>query len=177
MSDFKEQIKVLNADYQSALTKNDNETYSKFSLNLADAQSAVREYIQEITKDQINAVIGKLKGNQKLSKAEIDYIRLWLVSDAEDYIKHENDLENWKAESKRVMDQINAFQKPNPTFEEASKLRALLVDLTRTTSDINFYLQQKERVEKFNEATHELDSEECELLINLLTSKKNSKDY
>ncbi len=177
MSEIKDQIKALNEDYQKALKMNDNASYSQLSINIADAEANIREYIQGITKNEIQTIVNKLRNNEQLTKFEIDYIRLWLVSDAEHYIQAENDFENWQNESKRLMDQINALQNSDLNFVEASKLRALLLDLTRTASDINFYLQQKERVEKFNESTKELDSEESELLINLLTSKMKSPNF
>jgi hypothetical protein len=177
MGDIKDQIQSINADYQTALKANDNASYSKLSINIADTEAGVREYIQDITKKEMALIVNKLRRGEALNKFETDYIRLWLVSDAESYIAEENDLDNWKNESKRLVEEIAKFQKPGLNFAEAAQLRALLLDLMRNTSDINFYLQQKERVEKFNESIKDIDAEERELLIGLLSSKMRSSDY
>jgi hypothetical protein len=177
MGDIKDQIRSLNADYQSALKANSNASYSKLSINIADTETAIREYIQDITKKDIQGIINKLRNGDQLTKFEIDYIKLWMVSDAESYVAEENDLDNWKNEVRRLIDQINAYQKAELNFTEAAQLRALLLDLTRNIGNINFYLQEKERVERFNESIKDIDGEAREFIINLLISKMQSSDY
>jgi len=73
--------------------------------------------------------------------------------------------------------EINKINDPQPNFEVAAKLRAILQDGIRLLPSIIFFLEQKVRVSNFNEATAELDREEKELLVKLLKNKLASKEF
>ncbi|MDD3374191.1 MAG: hypothetical protein PHY73_00515 [Candidatus Omnitrophica bacterium] len=146
----------------------------KLSTALQEADNELREGIQELTKIEVKKIINKLVGNQSLSSEELEYLKLWIVGDADYYIKMENNFEEWVREVKRLIDEINKETKDNMDFVCAGKIQGMVRDVIRTLGDVLFYLQSKERLEKFKEATKKIDNEERALLIDLLQHKMNS---
>jgi len=63
------------------------------------------------------------------------------------------------------------------TTPTAFRLRALLRDGIRVAWDIQHYLEHKERVEKFAEATHILDEDERATLVDILQHKLRSQEF
>ena len=171
MSDLKEQLTKVNDDYRSLAQQYTTGHCWKLSTTLQEFEGALREHIQGITKSEIVQIIGKLRSNARLDKHELDYIKLWIVGDADYYLRLENNYNDWVQELKRLIDEINKIDVKQSDFIAASKLRALLLDGIRVIGDIMFFLQQKERVKNFTESTQEIDPEERELLIRLIEGK------
>ncbi|MCK5082339.1 MAG: hypothetical protein KAR31_05485, partial [Candidatus Omnitrophica bacterium] len=134
-------------------------------------EEAVREHIQEVTKNEILEIIKKLKEAVPLNEQEINYIKLWICGDADYYVKLENNYNDWTEELKRLMEEIKQEDVQQPDFNAASKLRARLLDGIRVIGDIVFFLKQKDRVKNFTESTEEIDPEESALLVRLLEGK------
>ena len=177
MSNFTQIIGKLNEDYQSAIQSNNGDGYSRLSTILGELESVVREYIQDITEDQIKNIIEKLKNGDDISIEDKDFIRLWIVGDADYYTKLENNFEDWKKELDRLMGEINHYQIDNPDVETASKLRGLFRDASRVIADIFYFTQQRERIERFQASTDEIDQTERAILIRLLEQKIKSSDF
>lgn len=95
-----------------------------------------------------------------MTKEELKFIKLWVVGDAEYYVKLENNFNDWLLELKRIVDEIAKINDPEPNFETASHLRAILEDGKRVIYDIAYFLKKKERIANFEEASLELDREE-----------------
>ena len=177
MIDTKKFLDMLNSGFKEASQKYDHASLSKFSLLLVDLENYMREYIQTASAPQIMKIVEKLNKGENLSIKDLDLIQYWLVGDAEYYAKLENNLQDWTDEIKRLVDEMNKFEGAKIELEEASRIRALLVDAMRTAGNISFYFQQKERLEKFRDSVKDLDQEERLLLIKLLVSKLGSDDY
>lgn len=99
------------------------------------------------------------------------------MGDAEYYLKLENNFNDWLLELKRIIGEINKMRDLEPNIENASHLRALLEDGKRVIFDIAFFLEKKERIRNFEEATLEIDREERDLLMKLLRSKLVSREF
>ena len=54
------------------------------------------------------------------------------------------------------------------------ELQALCIDAGRVVSDITFYLEEKERYERFRESTHEIDLDESAMLATMIRSMLGS---
>ena len=170
----KEILSKISADYSESNLVKTTGAYWKLSTTLQEAESQLREYIQEITKNEISQIVEKLKSNRFLEKQELEYIKLWIVGDADYYVKFENNYNDWTEELKRLMIEINQCNSEDLSFEEASKLRAILLDGIRVLGDIVFFIKQKERLRNFSESIEEIDDEERDLLIRLLEGKIKS---
>ena len=177
MIDTKKFLDMLNSGFKEASQKYDHASLSKFSLLLVDLENYMREYIQTASAPQIMKIVEKLNKGENLSIKDLDLIQYWLVGDAEYYAKLENNFDDWMSEIKRLVGEISSFVGKDITVEDAVHIRALLMDAMRTAGDVAFYLQQKERLEKFEESVKELDPDERMLLIKLLVSKLGSDDY
>jgi hypothetical protein len=76
-----------------------------------------------------------------------------IVGDAEYYLKYETEFEHWKTEARQLMAEIGKLQSASLDADGLMHLRALCRELRRVLPDIVFYLDQKERTVKFQEAT------------------------
>lgn len=177
MADFKELSVRVERSFNDAMKANDAGSYQRLAAIFSDAGIQLREYIQDITKDEINRIIQKLDTGGEINVEEIKFIKLWIVGDAGYYIKLENNFNDWILELKKITNEISKIKESKPDFETASHLRAVLEDGKRVIYDIAFYLEKKERIANFEESTLELDREERGLLINLLKTKLASKEF
>lgn len=177
MTDFSDLSTRINRGFNDVERVKDAGSCQRLAAIFSDVELQLREYIQEITKDEINKIIQKLETEREITKEEISFIKLWIVGDADYYVKLENNFNDWLSELKRIVDEINKINEPKPNFETASHLRAILEDGKRVIYDIAFFLEKKERIRNFEEATLELDKEERSLLIRLFKQRLISKEF
>jgi hypothetical protein len=177
MDKISQAIDVINQSFAESATKQDNGSFSKLSILLSEFEDGLREFVQESTKDQIQKVIQKLNIGQALAPEDLATVRLWIVGDAEYYANVENDFNKWNDELKRLIQEINKLKNAKLDIKSASTLRALLTDAMRTAGSISFFLQQKERVERFTSSVNELDADERLMLTQILLSKFKSGQY
>lgn len=176
MSNLKTSLMKINTQYDNFTKKSSSENCFRLSTAMKDLEEMMREYIQDITKGELEQIISKLKSNKQLDKHEIDYIKLWIVGDAQHYAQLENNYKDWLNEVERLMKEINKINADNPDFVASSRLRATLMDGVRTLNSVMYFLTQEERLKNFLESTQEIDPEERDLLIRLLEGKISSPD-
>jgi len=143
---------------------------------LSDSRAAVREKLQEATFKEIKAVITKLEDNKPLISQDLDSIKLWIVGDAESYTKMENNYQDWLNEFDRLGSVLKDFENRQLSPGDLFKLQGILEDAVRVSADIGNYLEKKERIQRFQEATRDPASLDKELLVKMLRSKLISKD-
>ncbi|MEI6438441.1 MAG: hypothetical protein WCO69_06815 [Candidatus Omnitrophota bacterium] len=176
MIDLKAQIqKVLENNAEFLAKPSAGESW-KLSMGLQDLENVLREHIEDISKPQITAVIEKLRARAPLSKEDRDYLRLWLVGDADYYVALENNYQEWLAEFNRLIEDLKKVDPSKTDFSSAATLRAKVLDATRVLGDILFFLGQKERIESFVDSTREIDPDEADLLIQILQGKISSME-
>ena len=168
---------ALIQEFGNAFKKEDHSSYSKLSIIASDMEQLLREHVQDETLSEITKIIRKLSSGDELSPQEVAFVRLWLVSDAESYLRHENNYRDWLQEIGRLYHEILGFKNINLDVERSLQVRSLLLDLMRTLGSINFFLQQKERVVRFEESIKQLDDDERRLIIDLLKSKMKSDRF
>lgn len=177
MADFNQIINKLGEDYNSAKAKGTADGYSRLSTIFDQLERFLREYIQDLTEEDIKKIVIRLKHNENLTAADLEKVRLWVVGDAENYVNMENNFADWQQELQRIIGEIKALQTPKPDLATACKLRALFRDGAQVITDIFNFVEQRERVKNFLDATRELDAQEREILIKLLEQKLNSTLY
>ncbi|MFH1621533.1 MAG: hypothetical protein ABIA97_00230 [Candidatus Omnitrophota bacterium] len=163
-----------------AFTENtDTNVVSDLESSFSNLEGHLREYIQEITKKQILQIVDKLRNNKPVSEEELKYVELWIVGDAKYYTKFENNFEDWVSEMNRILKEVKvlAGDVTDLNLENCSKLRALSKDAVRNISDINYFIEQRERIRKFKESVAQIDKEERDTLVDILVSKLNSKTF
>jgi len=176
MADFNELNGRMERSFNAATKAADSSSYGRLAAIFSDAEAQLREDIQEITKDEISRIIQRLETGKEIGADDLRFIELWVVGDANYYIKLENNFNDWLSELARIMAEINKAKESRPDFESVSHLKALIEDGKRVICDIVFYLEKKERIVNFKESTSEIDREERALLIKLLKDKLTSKE-
>jgi hypothetical protein len=133
-------------------TSENSEDYEFLEVQLDQTEADAREAFQ--AKLDCRSLLSKLTSGDALTTDDLKTLELLIVGDAESYLKYESEVAEWKAQLKRVLDQIAALQ--NSTFdgETLMQLRALCREAHEAIADLIFYFDAKERVTKFREATH-----------------------
>ncbi len=177
MSEIKDLYLKLDQGFGKLEERPDIGSYERIAGVFDEFERTLREHIQETTEDRISEIINKLRTDDPMSSEDVEYIKLWVVGDADYYTKLENNFGDWVKELERLRNEIIRINDPQPDLPTCSKLRAILQDGLRLIPDIIFFLEQKERVDHFNQATVKLDREERDLLIKVLNNKLSSKNY
>ncbi|MEW5894801.1 MAG: hypothetical protein AB1650_03420 [Candidatus Omnitrophota bacterium] len=177
MDNFNQIIDKLYEDCDQTLQRGTGEAYSKLLTIFEELGSYFREFIQDKTGDEIKFVLRKLKNGYGLTDQDIDLIRLWIIDDAVRYTKLENSYQEWQNELKRLVKEISAYKGRPTDVKTSSDLRALCRDGSRVLADIFYYIQQKDRVNKFEQAIKDVGPQERSLLIGLLEQKMNMKEF
>ena len=177
MADFKQAFEVMKKDFETIQSTGDPKACFRLSSVLQEVDVLLREHIQEISQDDINKTIRKLKDGEDLGSEDISRLELWIVGDAESYSKMENNFGDWTTELKRLQDKIDQCRSDHPDMETVLTLRGLLRDAIGVLGSMIYFLQQKERIKNLKKSMSELTPEDKEILVRLLEQKKKSWDY
>ncbi len=130
--------------------------FERFEKQLARFEASLRETQQELWSAEAETALEHLEKNQPLTPADVEVIRVFLVSDAEHYLAVENNYNDWLDELRRLMDDM-VGRAETPGREPLGELRGVVKDAIRLAPDIRNYLEERRRVEKFNLALHTAD--------------------
>ena len=146
----------------------------QLSLKLAVLDNDLREGLQLATADEMAKIIRTLDEDGDITANDLKLIRSWMLSDAEYYIQMENDFPNWIAELERLfgnLKQLNAGQMSPESMGQAS---GVVRDALRVISDLEFYRDQQQRIQRFEAATQTITAEDKKQLSRLLIQKLRS---
>jgi len=144
---------------------------------LSQAKNSVREEAQRKSSPEIKKILKKLQSDEQLSAGEIALVKAWIVGDAAEYTKMENNFQDWISEYDRLRKSLAAYENRDCSHEDLLTLHGILQDATRVSYDIANYLESKERIRKFESAVGDgIDENERDILINILIGKLQSPD-
>jgi hypothetical protein len=166
----------LAASMAKAASNGRTEDFDALSVVLTDARQEVRETLQRLTADSIMAVIAKLEENEPLTPEEKNFIRLWVVGDAESYAKAENNYQEWLQEFRRLADIIRGSVSTSESAENLLALSGILEDANRLAADLRHYLEEKDRVSRFNAAIENLTPEDGAVILSILRGMLTSPE-
>lgn len=150
--------------------------FSEAGMNLVTARKAIREELQQMTAAAMQPIIAKLHKNQPLGSEEKDLVRLWIVGDAAAFTKKESDFREWLAEFQRLGEAIRNVDQMPTSLPEMLDLHGNLEEAVRLAGDIQFFLEEKERVARFEQAVQNLSAADAELLAGILQEKLSSPE-
>jgi cell fate (sporulation/competence/biofilm development) regulator YlbF (YheA/YmcA/DUF963 family) len=143
---------------------------------LADAKNRAREAIQELTAEEMEAIIKKLGKGQPLTPEEKDYVRSWIIGDAEGYTRVENHLQAWLQEFKALQSAIKDYEDKEMSVQDLLNLHAVLEDAVRVAANIEEFLEKKERIERFERSMQNIDQEDAPFIVSILRGQLQSED-
>ena len=145
--------------------------FQHLSVALAKLQERLREEVQSATQTEIAAIIATLDTGADPSPTQLDLIRLWVVGDADQYVRLEGDYQTWLAELDRLVGELTRGQGAALTVADLSKLAALARDAQRVLADIEYFKQEEARVQRFEQAAKGLTADDKRTLATMLRQK------
>jgi len=173
----------VNAKIDSLLTTAGNsfkaETaarYQQFQAEVSELESLARETFQTKLNEMYWPILDKLEAGQPLTAAEHNILELLMVGEAKYYLKYENEVEAWRSELKRLVEELKKQQVIGlDEIDSLLRLRALCREALRVLPDMAYYFQEIERVRQFEDATRgAIDVETRRALANLIKEMMNS---
>ena len=177
MAKFNDAFEQLNKDYSDVQKMKDNATYFRLNTTFLRFEATMREYLQDLSGDKINKIIAKLNQGANITPEDLNLIRLWVVGDADYFTKMENDFENWKKVLSRLVGEIQRYEGRELSLEDSLALRGILRDALSVMADILYFVEQKDRIEQFEESTKTLESDERLLLARILEQKLKDENF
>ncbi len=127
------------------------ENYSVLSEQLWELNSLLKQSLQSHT--GYLPLLTKLQNGTTLTADELKTLRSLIVGDADQYLKYDDDFERSKSDLGRILDQIRRLQSNNPDLETLMHLQVLCREASSALAPTMHYLEQKERVQRFEEHT------------------------
>jgi hypothetical protein len=150
--------------------------FNKVTAPLVSLEDYLREQMQADTSEKISMIINKLKSDEEITEADLMFIRLWIVGDAASYVQMENDYQKWLEELNRLFSVIEELKGQDLSLENMYKLQGTTRDKIRVIGDIVFFKQQQERINKFENASKNLNSANKLALAKILKQKLESEE-
>jgi len=166
---------VINVSNQSFNTETEAH-YQEFQDQIDALEGLARETFQAKLENMYLPILAKLEEGESLTAAEHNILELLVVGEAEYYLKYENELEHWRGELKRLIEEIKKQRAEGlEEIDGLMRLRALCREAMRILPDMTYYFREKERIRKFEEMTKgAIDVETRRSLANLIKEMMES---
>ncbi len=166
-------IHTLSRAAEDAIAQSSPVALESFERQLGEIDALTRELQQQMWADAARRAIQHLEGNQPLTDEDFEVIRVFMVSDAENYLSRENNYDDWLDELRRLMHDL-ATEAKTLTRETIGDYRGLLRDAMRLVPSIRNYYEEKQRLSRFDATVHTLDARSRRLLVDLLREQIDS---
>jgi hypothetical protein len=166
-------IQSLKDSAEGAIQSQTLEQFEALETYVADVESYVREVQQAMWAEEAKQTLRKLDKNDTLEACDLDLLRVFLISDAERYLAVENNFADWIAELRRLMDDL-VRRMATVDRHTIADVRGVLKDASRLVPDIRNFLDEKQRVAKFESAVMHLDAASRKMLAKLLAEQITS---
>ncbi len=154
------------------------ETSDNYGL-LGDQVEALEGQAREAFQSHMNfgSLLPKLKAGKPLTPDDLKTLELLIVGDAEYFLTYETEFDHWKSEIQQLVGKISKLRSGDLDVDGLMHLRALCAEVRRVLPDVVYYLDQKERASKFQEATRgPIDADGyrvlAEIVEHMLSSEK-----
>jgi DNA-binding FadR family transcriptional regulator len=165
-----EYLKGMSQAMKQAQDDNTSESYGYVATQLVQSKNAIWQAIEQATAEAIAAIIGKLENNQPLDEAEKQTVKLWVVGDAEGYVKMENNFQEWMEEYRRLLEIIAAAEGRTGSVQELVEMHGVLEDAIKMADAVAHFLEGRERVARCAKALSNLTAEDNKFIAGMLKS-------
>jgi len=156
-----------------------SDNYGALGDQLEELEGQAREAFQ--SRVDIASLLPKLKSGKPLTPADLKTLELLIVGDAEYFLKYETEFDHWKSEIQQLVGEISKLQAGVQSKAQSKvqgndldvdtlmHLRALCDEVRRILPAVVYYLDQKERASKFQQATQApIDAEASRVLAEIV---------
>jgi hypothetical protein len=171
------ELSNVTSSMASARTSMSHEAFERAAMALGARRNEVREAFQARTATHLRVVTERIASGQSLSDDDLALVRQWIVGDADSYLHHEGDLDEWTAEHARLETALADYEGRSLNEGDLLELKGILEDAVRVAHDIANFLEKRERVNRFEEMMADRDrwsTEDRQRLAGLLRGKLES---
>ncbi len=133
----------------SASETSDN--YEFLEVQIDELESQAQQAFR--SKVDFASLLSKLRGLKPLTPGDVKTLELLIVGDAEYYVKYESELDEWRAQLRRVLEQIANLASSALDVDGLMHLRALCREAHEVLADLVFYFDARDRAAKFQATT------------------------
>lgn len=157
---------------RTAKTKN----YETLEAHVRGLEDMARESFQHLVREEYESIVRKLESNVELSSREREVLELLIVGSAEHYLREEEEFEHWLEELRRLTSEMERLKSQELlSVDTLIHLQALSRDARQLLPNINFYLTERDRIERFREAMQgPLDASSANALVGILRGMMSS---
>ena len=139
------------------------ENYSLLEEQLDELASTAGQSL--LSRGGYQPLIDKLEKGTQLTEAELKTVRSLIVGDADQYLKYDDDFARMKTELGRIIGQIAQLKTQDLDIEALMHLRVLCKEAFSALAPTLHYLEQKNRVRRFEEHTRGPLSKDAGLVL------------
>ena len=156
-----------------------SDNYGALGDQVEELEGQAREAFQ--SRMDFASLLPKLKSGKPLTPADLKTLELLIVGDAEYFLKYETEFNHWKTEIQQLVGEISKLQSGIQSKAQSKAqsndldvdalmhLRALCDEVRRILPAVVYYLDQKERASKFQQATQgPIDAEASRVLAEIV---------
>jgi hypothetical protein len=144
-----------------------SEGYDALGEQLEELETLTRESYQR--HGDYGLLLDKLENGKPLTCEELDTFRRVIVGDADYYLKYDDDFDRCKTETGKIVDEIRRLRASDLDVDALMHLSVLCREAIRVLVPTGYYLEQKERLRKFENATRgPIDRESGRVLADMI---------
>jgi hypothetical protein len=141
--------------------------YGILGERMEELETAAIGYLHD--HEDCKAIVKKLELGDPLTPAEVETVKQFVVGDADYYLKFNDNFDRSKAELKRVLDEIRELMSKPMDLDDIMHLGVLCKEASSAAKPTAFYMEQKERVRRFEDATRGgINIESAKILAGIL---------
>jgi|GEM_PF-4060289 len=134
-------------------------------------RAEAREQMQAATAPKMRILLDKLDAGEPLGDEEKALLRVWLVGDAAAYVSTENDYQGWLSELERLSAAVGDKAAADMTPQRLMELSGLCEDALNLLPNIQKYIEQTDRIQRFEETLRNLGPQDYKFLYGVLKLK------
>lgn len=166
-------INGLKALTREAISTRSPEHFETLEQQINRFEATVREMQQSMLSERSKSALKNLRAGRPLSEEEKSVLQSVVVGDAESYLRVENNLQDWINELQRLIGEMERLARCE---DEAtmSQLRGVSKDAVRLMPSLRAYMEEKDRLDRFNRAMANLDEPNRHILTQVVSEMLSS---
>jgi hypothetical protein len=127
---------------------------------IRDIDGLAREAIQHRLADDLLRIADKLDAGARLTSDDERNLELFAIGNAATYVSEENNVDDWKAEIRRLMHELHDVATiAESNLDRLLHLRALCRDAMGVLPELLHWMEEKDRIARFREGANGHDPE------------------